>query len=668
MGQTKKKSLLRAAAVFIAAALLICSAAFSDGLSGGRTPRAAFAAAPSGNWWDTGNYEAFIKDAGHDGTAAKPYVIANEKQLAYMTVNEVAADFAKDVHYKLGADLDMSAHYSKPIRTVNSAFEGVFDGGSKKISGLYIDSPTVNGAGLFAALGVNSRIFDLTIESGRITSMLNAGGIAGAAKGNIENCVNKADIVLAPGGQNAGGITGNYDRKSSDTGAAPIIKNCVNYGGIISGSPNCAGIAGILGAGTIESCANFGAVSGANNTGGIAGSNFGTISGSFNAGAVTLTGNNGGGIAGSLQYSETRGTGTVSGCANTGKVTALQYSGGIVGLTYQVNNFLISDCFNTGSIGAAANAALSVLGGIAGKLDASAKAVNCFSAGAIMSGEAGGGIAGEKHAAAALTNCYYENSAPAAVENGFEKPAKAVYDVTDTAGSTVLGLASAAMKGANAFTAMAFDYSGAAYAGKALSDYWQTLADGYPVLKAHLFIFQVDGGESKPVYCGAKLGAVPTAVKTGYSTAYYTDKALTVAYTHDADAVMPWGGLTIYPKFTLNRYTITFRTNGGGTVADITMDYGAAVTAPAAPERKRNKFIGWYTDEALTKPYAFGTMPAENITLYAKWEKTGMSGGAVAAIVIASVLAAAVGGFAVFWFAIKKKSFADLAGAFKKKS
>ena len=48
-------------------------------------------------------------------------------------------------------------------------------------------------------------------------------------------------------------------------------------------------------------------------------------------------------------------------------------------------------------------------------------------------------------------------------------------------------------------------------------------------------------------------------------------------------------------------------------------------------------------------------------------EKTGLSGGAVAGIVIGSVAVAGVGGFSVFWFVIKKKKFADLIAIFKKK-
>lgn len=48
-------------------------------------------------------------------------------------------------------------------------------------------------------------------------------------------------------------------------------------------------------------------------------------------------------------------------------------------------------------------------------------------------------------------------------------------------------------------------------------------------------------------------------------------------------------------------------------------------------------------------------------------EKTGLSGGQIAGIVIGSVLLAGIGGFAIFWFAVKKKKFADLIAIFKKK-
>ena len=48
-------------------------------------------------------------------------------------------------------------------------------------------------------------------------------------------------------------------------------------------------------------------------------------------------------------------------------------------------------------------------------------------------------------------------------------------------------------------------------------------------------------------------------------------------------------------------------------------------------------------------------------------DKDGLGAGAIVGIVIGSVAVAGVGGFALFWFVIKKKSFADLIAVFKRK-
>ena len=63
--------------------------------------------------------------------------------------------------------------------------------------------------------------------------------------------------------------------------------------------------------------------------------------------------------------------------------------------------------------------------------------------------------------------------------------------------------------------------------------------------------------------------------------------------------------------------------------------------------------------------YAMGN--AENPGGDIEPEKTGLSGGAIAGIVVGSVAVAGLGGFAIFWFVIKKKKFADLIALFKKK-
>ena len=71
--------------------------------------------------------------------------------------------------------------------------------------------------------------------------------------------------------------------------------------------------------------------------------------------------------------------------------------------------------------------------------------------------------------------------------------------------------------------------------------------------------------------------------------------------------------LTLYPVWNANKYTITFDTAGGSEIAPITQDYGTQIASPADPTREGYTFMGWDTEIPTT-------MPAENITLKAKWK------------------------------------------------
>ena len=78
-------------------------------------------------------------------------------------------------------------------------------------------------------------------------------------------------------------------------------------------------------------------------------------------------------------------------------------------------------------------------------------------------------------------------------------------------------------------------------------------------------------------------------------------------------ATMPAEDMTVTAKWKVNSYTITFDTAGGSEIAPITQDYGTAITAPADPTREGYTFIGWDMEIPTT-------MPAENITVTAKWK------------------------------------------------
>jgi len=82
---------------------------------------------------------------------------------------------------------------------------------------------------------------------------------------------------------------------------------------------------------------------------------------------------------------------------------------------------------------------------------------------------------------------------------------------------------------------------------------------------------------------------------------------------------MPAENSTLYAKWSINAYTISFNSNGGSNVDSLTVDFNSTLTEPTTPTKEEYSFLGWFSDINLTTPYTFTTMPAENITLYAKW-------------------------------------------------
>ncbi|MEG2583967.1 MAG: InlB B-repeat-containing protein, partial [Oscillospiraceae bacterium] len=80
------------------------------------------------------------------------------------------------------------------------------------------------------------------------------------------------------------------------------------------------------------------------------------------------------------------------------------------------------------------------------------------------------------------------------------------------------------------------------------------------------------------------------------------------------------GTVILYAQWIEENYTISFNSNGGSAVTDMTnVHYGDAISAPISPTRNGYVFSGWYKDSMLEMKYEFNEMPAESFTLYAKW-------------------------------------------------
>ena len=74
---------------------------------------------------------------------------------------------------------------------------------------------------------------------------------------------------------------------------------------------------------------------------------------------------------------------------------------------------------------------------------------------------------------------------------------------------------------------------------------------------------------------------------------------------------------TIIYRYQRNSYQVTMVTNNGDPATEKTYLYGTRVEE--MPKRAGYSFDGWYQDAGLTKVFD-GTVPAQNSTIYAKWE------------------------------------------------
>ena len=239
------------------------------------------------------------------------YQIGTGAELAWF----VAKSKDADVSGVLTADINLGKY---AWLNISSSKKVVLDGADFEITGLNAT------AGLFAQIGSNSYIHDLTIR-GAVSGKGSAGAIAGYA-----------------------------------SGTAPKIANCFNYAVITSTGNNVGGLVGYTYQNAvIENCANFGAVTGGSSVGGIIGgtvSNGSTITGCYNTAEISATGSKAGGIIGGTSSEM-----TVASCYNTGKISGTA-SGGIAGeVKGNVNwsgtvqgKITISACYSVGEAGSAA--------------------------------------------------------------------------------------------------------------------------------------------------------------------------------------------------------------------------------------------------------------------------------------------------------------------------
>lgn len=153
-------------------------------------------------------------------------------------------------------------------------------------------------------------------------------------------------------------------------------------------------------------------------------------------------------------------------------------------------------------------------------------------------------------------------------------------------------------------------------------------------INKHSVTFNTLGGSAvatlSEVAYGATITAPTAPTRTGYDFGgWYKENTFTTAWKFDGETdadTMPDADITLYAKWVINEFTVTFESNGGSTVAAYTkVQKNATISAPAAPTKTGYDFGGWYKEAALTNKWTFagetGTADkvTADITLYAKW-------------------------------------------------
>jgi filamentous hemagglutinin family protein len=298
--------------------------------------------------------------------AYTPYTVINSVGVSTDATNPptppslqgVAASANLNGHFALGSNIDATATGNSdnpnyfgpsgftPIGNGTAAFTGVFDGLGNTINGLTINNTTNTYAGLFGMIGSGAIVQNVKLTNASISSNITGtnyvGGLAGYNSGTINNVSVSGNVTLT------GTATGNFvgGLVGQNTTSGTINNSAFTYGAV-SGVNNVGGLAG-ANYGTINSSYAAGSVSGNYGVGGLVGYNNGSIGNSYVTGNITGTDNEIGGLAG-INGS----TGNIDNSYATGSVSGGYLGvGGLVGFNFQGT---IGNSYATGNVAGTGN-------------------------------------------------------------------------------------------------------------------------------------------------------------------------------------------------------------------------------------------------------------------------------------------------------------------------
>ncbi|MBO5910478.1 MAG: hypothetical protein J6Q15_03105, partial [Clostridia bacterium] len=187
------------------------------------------------------------------GTEENPYYISSEKQLS-----DIGNIYSLDACFELVKNIEMNNTHT-PIGLIDGKykeFNGKFNGNFHTISNLSINN--CDYAGLFAIMGANSSVYNLTVDSANIQgSYINAGTIAGICYGNINKVVVlNSTITNNKSSSNTGAVVGILQTDNLNNITAGILRTSAytNKNTLISANGNLGGIAGTVNSAIVHAC------------------------------------------------------------------------------------------------------------------------------------------------------------------------------------------------------------------------------------------------------------------------------------------------------------------------------------------------------------------------------------------------------------------------------
>lgn len=154
-----------------------------------------------------------------------------------------------------------------------------------------------------------------------------------------------------------------------------------------------------------------------------------------------------------------------------------------------------------------------------------------------------------------------------------------------------------------------------------------------PVTKSKYVVsFNTNGGSyiaPQMIEEGDKVVRPTDPTRSGYTFAgWYSDSAFNNSFNFDGPITAE---TTLYAKWTLNqpeqqqptptveKYVVSFNTNGGSYIANQTIEAGNKAVRPTDPTRTGYTFDGWYSDSELKTVFDFDSPINTNVIVYAKW-------------------------------------------------